>query len=395
MLLILSYIGYIPDDLASLSMYMLTFRTIYDLVAYHKESKGYQPVWKMKYFLSSIAIFEWAVSSLPIRCDNRDYAPKLLLAAAQIGSIPILKQEIIKYKYPMTHAVNMASTRAAHYGQLHVLKWLQTQETPCPWESHHLNCAADGGHLETFRWLINQYQYPPVLCDDETPIYAVRSGNLAILQLSRSQYPQCPLYISTTNTAAECGRLEILQWLMQQDPPCQYNNKTTRSAAIGGHIAVLQFLRNLDPPCPWDTDTCEFAARFGHLAILQWLRNQDPPCPWDVNTCTAAVNLGDLAMLQWLRNQNPPCPWDVNTCTAAANMEDLAMLQWLRNQNPPCPWDVNTCAVAANLGDLAMLQWLRNQNPPCPWDITVCRNSLHNCIKEWMHQFGEEVIHID
>ena len=45
---------------------------------------------------------------------------------------------------------------AARGGHLEVLKWLRSQDDPCPWDEETCYCAALGGHLEVLHWLRSQ-----------------------------------------------------------------------------------------------------------------------------------------------------------------------------------------------------------------------------------------------
>ena len=36
---------------------------------------------------------------------------------------------------------------------MEILKWLRSQDPPCPWDEHTCTLAAEGGHLEVLKWL--------------------------------------------------------------------------------------------------------------------------------------------------------------------------------------------------------------------------------------------------
>ena len=42
---------------------------------------------------------------------------------------------------------------AAEGGHLDVLKWVRSQDPPCPWDEGTCQEAAEGGHLEVLKWL--------------------------------------------------------------------------------------------------------------------------------------------------------------------------------------------------------------------------------------------------
>jgi hypothetical protein len=35
-----------------------------------------------------------------------------------------------------------------------VLQWVREQKPPCPWDGDTLTYAAEGGHLEVFKWAL-------------------------------------------------------------------------------------------------------------------------------------------------------------------------------------------------------------------------------------------------
>jgi hypothetical protein len=48
----------------------------------------------------------------------------------------------------------MACSSAAEYGYLDVLRWLRSQDPPCPWNaSDCLRLAEKGGHWEIVAWI--------------------------------------------------------------------------------------------------------------------------------------------------------------------------------------------------------------------------------------------------
>jgi hypothetical protein len=146
--------------------------------------------------------------------------------------------------------------------------------------------AAAHGQTDSLAWMRGAgLEWHAQIC-----IAAAGGGQLGILKWLRSQDPPCPWDEHTCGGAALNGHLAVLQWARQQDPPCPWDDWTCSSAAENGHLAVLQWLRQQDPPCPWDSHTCNVAAENGHLAVLRWLRQQDPPCPWSKAQCCSVAS---------------------------------------------------------------------------------------------------------
>ena len=198
--------------------------------------------------------------------------------------------------------------------------------------------AARRGYVHIFTdHAIGEYKR---LCNSEMCNVAASYGHLDVLKWLRSQDPPCPWSDLTCSLAAANGHLHVLKWLRSQDPPCPWDVWACAEAAKKGRLDMLKFLRSQDPPCPWSEWTCAEAAMNGHLDVLKWLRSQDPPRPWGVNTCSVATIHGRLDLLKWLRSQDPPCPWDEKTCQGAAFNGHLDVLKWLIDNG--CPYDVNS-----------------------------------------------------
>ena len=79
--------------------------------------------------------------------------------------------------------------------------------------------------------------------------------------------------------AAQHGHLELVKWLVQEQG-FPKNKTLIGMAARGGNLELVQWLRAAG--CPWDAGTCgKGAAAGGKLHVLQWLRTTKPKCPWD------------------------------------------------------------------------------------------------------------------
>ena len=110
--------------------------------------------------------------------------------------------------------------------------------------------------------------------------------------------------------AVKAGQLPMLQYLRSMKPPCPLDSY--------GDLDMLQWLRSQANPCPWDEETCAQAAQNGHLEMLQWARSLPEPCPWDEKTCSMAAMMDHLHELHWARSQPEPCPWTDATAIRAA-----------------------------------------------------------------------------
>jgi hypothetical protein len=266
----------------------------------------------------------------------------------------------------------------------------EQDEYKCDFEEDS-NMALKFGTLEIVMYLYETgyiFEFDVIAC--ESAAQNVKHG-LEILKWLRSQNPPCPWNMHTCAYAAgnENNGLEILKWLRSQDPPCPWEDLQvydpwdypwdvdTCSQAAGNEnngLEILKWLRSQDPPCSWDEITCNVATgnKTNGLEILKWVRSQDPPCPWGQDICLMAVrnDVFGLEMLKWLRSQDPPCPWDERTAENAVfnKTQGLEILKWMRLQKPPCPWDKYTCELAKDIGKHGkeIFEWIREQDDaPC------------------------------
>ena len=137
-----------------------------------------------------------------------------------------------------------------------------------------------------------------------SPELFLKHGVIPGLEWSRDNNK--PIPHNACSYAAEGGQLETLKWLRAQDPPCPWDERVCIHAARRGHLELLKWARTQEPPCPWNERVCEYATRGGHLEILKWARAQDPPCPWDERVCEIATQRRHLEMVKWLRASMRP-----------------------------------------------------------------------------------------
>ena len=109
----------------------------------------------------------------------------------------------------------------------------------------------------------------------ELLLLASRGGHLSVLQLWRSKSKQKNLFTSAiAAAAAEGGQLETLKWLRSQG--CLWNAKTIwASAARSGSIDLVAYLK-FEQKVPWG-DFLLGVAKAGHLHVLQWARRNGCP----------------------------------------------------------------------------------------------------------------------
>jgi len=148
--------------------------------------------------------------------------------------------------------------------------------------------AAMEGNLRSFEQLRTEYR---ICFDKRVCLVAALFGRLDALRWLRSQNPPCPWDERTCALAAVFAPLEVLKWLRSQDPPCPWDKSMCSYAVSFGRLDVLVWGSNQSPPCPWDlrcingakkdllrlisSNRCsqEERARLleDHLGVLDWL----------------------------------------------------------------------------------------------------------------------------
>ena len=187
---------------------------------------------------------------------------------------------------------------AAFQGSVEILRWLMEEKG---WETNWRTgeWAGMGGSIEAWGYVRGRgYEFNVMASAG-----AAGGGHLKALKFLRSQDPPCPWGELTCSRAAREGRLDVLKWLRSQNPPCPWDLTTCAWAAYGGHLDVLKWLRDQDPPCPWDEETCYRAAYGGHLDVLKWARSQNPPCPWSRRECKENASRGGQHIVEWIDRQ--------------------------------------------------------------------------------------------
>jgi hypothetical protein len=229
-----------------ITLHILSFKSLY--YEFHK-LPNLQIVSHPIQYLSSFSVFKWAVS---MGYSGNIFNPNNFFDYSLFNDIVEKhKDESIYFiDYAMTkissfyHYCSIANYAIMH-GYSHLLEQINTEDTSFEWDSMtYLEYATESGHLHIIKWL-------------------------------RSQDPPCPWPSHICNIAAKYGHLHVLQWLRTQNPPCPWSSYTYTVAAKSGHLHILQWLHEQDPPCPCDDEHMyEAAASSGHLHILLWLREQ-------------------------------------------------------------------------------------------------------------------------
>jgi hypothetical protein len=177
-----------------------------------------------------------------------------------------------------THELGMpytatTSTSAARYNQLPILQYLAER---CIWnEASAVRGAASSGNIKMMAWLVQQ---PGVVLDAIVVRSAAAHGRTAMCKYLRSR--QCPWDSGSCYAAAQGGHAETLRWLV--DTGCAWHAMYMPvAAAQGGSIEVMQYLQQQGIVYTADllTEMLNIAGVYNKLAAAQWLREQGAEWP--------------------------------------------------------------------------------------------------------------------
>ena len=88
---------------------------------------------------------------------------------------------------------------------------------------------------------------------------AAEGGHLEVLKWLRSQDPPCPWDGRTCAEAAQGGHLEVLKWARSEDPPCPWSRcKCREEASRRGHQHIIDWIDQREDESdvePFDSDT--------------------------------------------------------------------------------------------------------------------------------------------
>ena len=184
-------------------------------------------------------------------------------------------------------------------GRVAMVKWALAEGCPRETPYHHsmVSFAADYGHLELLKWLIEEQGFT---MDEDVMRGAVVSGNLKVVQWLWAE--GCPW---DTRACSDAADLKTLQWVRASGGP--WDESTCATAAMFGDVEMLRWAR--ENGCPWTWETCKWAADEGHVEVLRWARENG--CEWVAETRDEAAELGytdDFGNL--VDHDGNPIPWD-------------------------------------------------------------------------------------
>lgn len=176
------------------------------------------------------------------------------------------------------------------------LKWLRTQDPPCPWGT--MSCAR-----------------------------AIRNVDFKFVKLLRKW--GCPWGDCIPGTRLT---IDTLEWLGSNG--CDWDI----TCSMAQDRETVEWLRSQDPPCPWGDMNTDHVFRLGtdRYETLRWLLRLYPKCPWgEPKFCHDAIMKGDVGTLKWLRSLDPPCPWGYHSYDIGDPSVGDSVYGWLKLNGCP------------------------------------------------------------
>jgi hypothetical protein len=137
--------------------------------------------------------------------------------------------------------------------------------------------AAESGNIELLVWVL---RHSGSQLSTSVMWAAAAKGRRAMCQYLHEQ--QCPWDFVSTRRAAEGGHIDLLRWLMDNGCPWRANELCV-SAAQGGSVQVLMYLQQrglaMFTTAAMLTDMLDYAGAFNRLAAAQWSREQGAEWP--------------------------------------------------------------------------------------------------------------------
>lgn len=277
-----------------------------------------------------------------------------------------------------------AKSMAAARGDWDMLTWLDTiRKGSCHvWA---VKLAAESGHVETFRWLMENVYSERVVTDpektfkwvDEVLMKATRRGHLEIVKLLRHKHCNRLAYV-----AAEEGHLELLKWLFGMGDKC--DSGAVDQAAKNGHLEIIKWLHKQGITA--EPNALDRAAAGGQLHVIRWLHDQGIPCTTAAMNDAARGNRLDI--VRWLHaNRSEGCtPMTMDVAASNGCMDSVIWLH--ENRTEGCT--SRAMEGAASHGHLNVVQWLHENRPQIYATHTMCKAASggHFFIMQWLHDHG-------
>lgn len=183
-----------------------------------------------------VCVLKWLDSKGLAPYNDSDDSQAILCAVCENGKV-----EVLEWVVQRGHAVDtlFACQRAAFWGQVAMLRWLNEQDLLCV-ESRVWTAAAYNGHVSVLAWLYNE------------------------------GYDPDPSLLPTT---VHNDRRDVILWCRDHDIDCDI--RACAYAAMFGNLPLLQWLRDND--FAWNSRVLGYARGQGHEHVATWAAENGCP----------------------------------------------------------------------------------------------------------------------
>ncbi len=225
------------------------------------------------------------------------------------------------------HRYNSVCRAAAKYGHIHILEWVYQRDKKS-FPSDITESAAEGGKLETLKWLLGKNYEITAECIKE----AAKHGHLNILQYIDDQ--DYLFLDDITYYAAKSGSVEMMKWLHSKG--LAFEDRLCSKAAKNGHLELLQYLYNNG--CTWHSYICVHAVKGYNLNMLKWLQTiiGSNPLFWNIDVVIEAVSSEYIDILSWLHynTELTISTWTFDVYKTITKFSCPTVLQWVHDMEP-------------------------------------------------------------
>ncbi|EFA74946.1 hypothetical protein PPL_11980 [Heterostelium album PN500] len=249
---------------------------------------------------------------------------------------------------------NNVLNRAAHRGNLEVIRWLLANRSEDLDQSTMLSYAVMGKQIDVIRYLVAEHGEPKDKNNEEYINDALYSEDA--FDMFKLLYDLgCACSEDIMDRAAASGSMKVLKWL-HENTTFKCTTNAIDNAAYKNRLDIVKWLHeNRSEGCT--VEAMNKAVDKGNLELVQWLHdNRTEGCSDEA--WRSAIQNGDLSMVKWLHENR------TERYSAANIMDEIALagqseiLEWFeQNTSERCS---NT--VLEQVGDIGVIKYLHERN---------------------------------
>lgn len=253
---------------------------------------------------------------------------------------------------------NVILDEASNIGAIDIIKYLITKDIKP--DKKHLSIAINNNHVELTKYYFNLFSNLPQNITNT----AIKSGNIEILHFFEQK--KYKINDDACSLAAEYGKLDMLNWLYNKNYPLNTKTFTNGSlyAVRTGDIKILDWLRIHE--CPYNLNILDLIINQNTsyiLIFIKWLINNSYSISHDYcnRSAIVATKFGDLSYLQWLNDNNLFYNLaSIDLYYEACSYGRLNILIWLEQNGLKPDYNVYTKAYskAYSAGQYDIVDWI-------------------------------------